>query len=770
MSVNSQIFCEAHGAGPFNQDSEQKIEHERTEKDCNWKEYDPKLHVNNYNESEVDDPDKITEIESLIEIENPQLSGKNIMVNATLASNSISYSVPSRIKGFCSKDDDKGKHNCISSAELDLDGSKLVQFVDVSDYVKESQISKTLKTQTGFQDDCRLSIEETQTTTLKRIRIRPIVSSLEKNDGKFFDGDGNEWKSYDAYFRQDKIQTLEAGTEIKIIGKVIPDPKNQKVTLLISKCSSVEKKDFDISHIESLKQFCQNKTPSEIVDFYCKEFEYFSKIIKRKDVTICGLLTFFSLTHIEFEGSIIAAWLKSLIIGDTTTGKSETVRNLIKLLHGGQIVSGETASTVGLGGTTTQASNSSWFIEWGPLVLQDKKLLAIDGAHKLSREQWATLAESERTGKIQIIKAGKGEAYARTRQIKIMNPIGDDFRTPKTMKSFYYPAQSIVNNLQIQSIARQDIAVFVSDDVSTKELNIQNGQIHDKKLEHLADLLNLVWEQNFKVTFTDDAMQEILSSSIEIQNRFKHDEIPLITNDQKHKMIKMAASLAAMTCSFNEDFSELTIKKEHVQYIHDFINTNYHNSGLDIISENDRDDLDSDSIDAIIFEIKQSLKHREPEVNEKFCKKVLLWCVQKTKFSKEQLTTAFELAETNQYRPLIGTLKNLNLINHRSLTPTSKLIKLAKILLEEKSESEGGINIDDGNNGKDGKTSNLTTVTTVTTPKYDTPPTPTLQGVDIACNRCSTLYKNTVMPLEFMQKRHSENNPGHTLHIVEEEL
>jgi len=626
MSVNPPIFCETHNQGPFNPDSEQKIEHESTEKDCNWKEYDPKLHVNNYNESEVDDPDKITEIENLIEIENPQLSGKNIVVNATLASNSISYSVPSKIKGSCYKDVDKGKHNCVSSAELELDGSKLVQFVDVSDYVKESQLSKTMKKETGFQDDCRLSIEETQTTTLKKIRIRPIVSSLEKNDGKFFDGDGNEWKSYDAYFRQDEIQTLEAGTEIKIIGKVIPDPKNQKVTLLISKCSSVEKKDFDSSRLELLKQFCNNKTPLEIIDFYCREFEKYSKIVKRSDVTICGLLTFFSLNHVKIDGIDTPAWLKSTIIGDSTTGKSETVRNLIKLLRGGQIVSGETASIVGLAGTTTQASNSSWFIEWGPLVLQDKKLLAIDGAHKLSREHWAQLAESERTGKIQIIKAGKGEAYARTRQIKIMNPIGNDFRTPRTMKSFFYPVQSIVNNLQIQTIARQEIVVFVSDDVSPEELNIQNGHMHDKKLEYLSDLRNLVWEQNFKVTFTDDAIQDILSSSIELQKKFKHEEIPLIINDQKQKMFKMAASLAALTCSFNEDFSELTVKKEHVKYIHDFIETNYHNSGLDTISETYRDDLDSDSIDEIIFEVKQSLKKKEPEVDDNFCKDILLWC------------------------------------------------------------------------------------------------------------------------------------------------
>jgi len=55
------------------------------------------------------------------------------------------------------------------------------------------------------------------------------------------------------------------------------------------------------------------------------------------------------------------------------------------------------------------------------------------------------------------------------------------------------------------------------------------------------------------------------------------------------------------------------------------------------------------------------------------------------------------------------------------------------------------------------------------TSKQDTPPSPTLQGVEITCDRCSTVYKNTTLPLEFMQKRHSENNPGHTLYIVGKE-
>jgi len=362
---------------------------------------------------------------------------------------------------------------------------------------------------------------------------------------------------------------------------------------------------------------------------------------------------------------------------------------------------------VGLAGTATQASNNSWFIEWGPLVLQDKKLLAIDGAHKLGREHWAQLAESERTGKIQIMKAGKGEAYARTRQIKIMNPISDDFRTTRTMKSFFYPAQAIVNNLQIQSIARQDLAVFVSDDVTTEDRNIRNGHFTDKKLWYLSDLLSLTWDQNFTVTFEEEAQQEIITVATNLERRFKHDEIPLITNDQKHKIAKLSASLAALTCSFNDDFKELIITREHVQYISNIIETSYHNSGLDIISRNDRDDVDQDTIAEIILKIKHALQKKEPPVDEKYCKDILLWCAQKTKFSKAQIQTAFELAEKNELNPLTAVLRNHNLLDQRKgFIPTSKLIKISRILLEENNQGQEGFLFEHGKDGKDGKTSN----------------------------------------------------------------
>ena len=218
--------------------------------------------------------------------------------------------------------------------------------------------------------------------------------------------------------------------------------------------------EFDSEKVRQLQEKFQARTVTENMDWLTTEFEKYSKIIKRRNVAETGFLTFFSPLYINFEDTNIPSWLKSTIEGDSTTGKSETIRKLIVLLKAGQIVSGEMATVAGLAGASVQASGGQWYVDFGVLPMQDRKLLAVDGAHKLQASELDKLAESERNGKIEIVKASKGEAYTRTRQIKIMNPVDEDRTTTVSMDSFFHPVDCLKNNFQIQSIARIDFCMF----------------------------------------------------------------------------------------------------------------------------------------------------------------------------------------------------------------------------------------------------------------------------------------------------------------------
>jgi len=676
---------------------------------------------------------KIHNLKGLTQIEDPQLAGKLVKVTAVVASNTLSYNVPVKIDVKCFNESED--HKCQKDATINLQEIDLVPFVDVTESKRQKNLQKIVRYY-YFNGSCKLKITEEKSTTLKKLKVRPIVSSLEKNDGKFLDDDGNEWKAYDVYLQQDKIQKLDAGKEIEITGRIIPDPKSQRVTLIISDTHEVDAVNYDLDRIKLLKEFFTTKSVQERVSWITKEFEKYSQIVKRRNVSVCGFLTFFSPITLEFDGKIILGWVKSTVIGDTTTGKSETIKRLITLLQGGQIISGETASVVGLGAVATQSTNQQWFLEFGPLVLQDRRLLAVDGAHQLGKESWATLAEAEREGKLRITKAAKGEGYARTRQIKIMNPLGDDLRTTRPMDSFFYSVQAIQNNLQIQSLARQDLVAFVRDDVNPEDRNKKIQDIHDKRLEELSELLKFVWEQKYDIKFDDDATEEILSKATMLENKFKFDEIPLVTNDQKYKLAKLSTSLAALTCSFNDDFTKLVVTKEHVEYIVKFIEREYHDAGLDVLAGKSHNaKIEDETIDNIVLVIRTALKHKDPEPDDQVCKNILLWVSERNKFTKDELRAKFELARDNELQPLIGALKNEEIINNSrgGFSPTRKGIEVGKYLTKTDLVKGRGSSFGNTRDTNHAKTADFSTSSTPSTAENSSPPQITRKFRCVTC-------------------------------------
>ena len=337
--------------------------------------------------------EKENELNNLSRIEDPTLAQKKIRVAAVIASNAIPYNVPSKLKWECLSEHD---YQCSGELEHELEASEKVSYVEIKEYQRNKNSEMLGYDYGSFGPKCALKVTELENTTIKKIRIRPIVSTLTKKGNKLIDEQGNEWKSYDIYIEQKQVQSLEAGKEIEISGIIIPDPKSQKISLFASKVVSRESMKFNTEKIKVLKDFFKPQTLEESISWVTKEFENYSKIVRRENLTLGVLIAFFSPLIFEFDKKEVTGWAKVTIIGDTTTGKSETVKHAIKLLKGGQMISGETASVAGLGATVTQSTSNQWFVEWGPLVLQDRKLLAIDGAHKLNRNTWAELAESER--------------------------------------------------------------------------------------------------------------------------------------------------------------------------------------------------------------------------------------------------------------------------------------------------------------------------------------------------------------------------------------
>lgn len=240
-----------------------------------------------------------------------------------------------------------------------------------------------------------------------------------------------------------------------------------------------------------------------------------------------------------------------------------------------------------------------------------------------------------------------------------MNPVDDDRITTVSMDSFFHPVDCLKNNFQIQSIARIDLACFVSDDVGALERNIQNNSTYDPMLEDMSELLRLVWSMKYTVKITDEALQEILKQSTELENKFKTEQIPLITNDQKYKLVKLSASLACLTCSFNETFDVVTVTDEHVKYISEMIDVEYTKAGLDEVVRKTR----HGSIDLeILYEIIKDIGKKINDDDKDTVMDLLLWLAETGKFSKDGLKEQFDLTRDGQLNPLVGYLTDKKII------------------------------------------------------------------------------------------------------------
>ena len=673
----------------------------------------------------MSDEREILKLEHLIALEAPELTRRTIKVKAVIASNTVSYNVPLELQETCTAATAGEDHDCEGSATLIIEERDMPAFVDIVDTRRENKCSELAAKDNNFTDKCHLEVSEKKHTTLKRLRVRPIVEALEVQDGKVTDSYGNEYKHYDIYLMQNKVKEFEPGKQVELTGLVIPDPKTQKITLIARDAHVSEDEQIDMAKLRELHTMFSDRTTEDSIDWIVAEFQKFSKITKRYNVAAATLLAFFSPYRFEFDGKVIPGWSKIAIDGDSTTAKSETVKQMIRLLRAGQIVSAETASVAGLAAAATQTSSNQWFVEYGPLVLQDKKLLAIDGAHKLSAEQWASLAEAQRSGVIKLTKAAKGEAHARTRQILIMNPIGQDRRTTRTVNSFFYPVQVLTSNLDVVTIARIDLAVFVkAEDVSAEDVNREMKETEDQRLHRLSELVKLIWQQKFDFHFDQDALEQVFCEATRLYNKFRCAEIPLMSIDMKYKLARLSIACAALTCSFNDDFSVLTIKKEHVEYVSKFLETEYHSAGLDIISEKTHNgEIDSETATEIVNKVKDALKDRIPVVDDNFCRDLLVWIAEQTSsFTREQLRYKFSLADKHELRPLLALLQTEGLLEQvKGFRPTSHAIKLGKYFANlanfanvkksilpipvSSNDVGGDISHDYGKHGNDGKES-----------------------------------------------------------------
>jgi hypothetical protein len=175
-------------------------------------------------------------------IEDPQMAGKPVIVEAIVASTSMAYLVPSKVKAVA-QDEDGFDYEIVKNIE-ERDPVN-IHLIGVNEGAKYRRLKRFL----GISRDAE--IHELGRRTIYRLRVRPPVFTLEKKNERIVDEQGFEYKSFDIFIVSDKPITFQPSALVKIAGVPLPNPKTQQTTILAYKVDFPEDAlSFDIEAAE----------------------------------------------------------------------------------------------------------------------------------------------------------------------------------------------------------------------------------------------------------------------------------------------------------------------------------------------------------------------------------------------------------------------------------------------------------------------------------------------------------------------------------------
>ncbi len=304
------------------------------------------------------------------------------------------------------------------------------------------------------------------------------------------------------------------------------------------------------------------------------EFSNLSYIYGREDVFHIMDLAYLSVLNYQIDGrEIEKGWSESLILGDSSTGKTQTAKFLMNHYQCGELVSAESATLSGLLASVTHSSGTGWILQWGALPLNDKRLVVVEETSGLKVEHIALLTQV-RSGSAIVKKVVDDKIDSRTRIIWISNARVNDIPVDHKL----YPV-TLIKELfgNLEDIRRLDNAIILSNsDIPLQQRQKKSVNFIPKYSSQLChNLVMFAWSRKVgDIYISNEIDKYIFKKSIELVNTYS-EAIPLIeSGDIQQQVTRASISNAVRVFSLNKD-DKLVVQKDHVDGYIDLINRVY---------------------------------------------------------------------------------------------------------------------------------------------------------------------------------------------------
>lgn len=369
---------------------------------------------------------------------------------------------------------------------------------------------------------------------------------------------------------------LQPNGQYEMVGKLVPHPKTQQATLLVS--NYVPSKD-DLSNFKLT-------TPEDLGWFYPRELsvagleEKFNEIYDDLAFNVTQIygrhgmhfvtdLAYHSVLNFRFDGKTTKGCVETLIVGDSGQGKSEVVQRLQDHYGVGTRFDCKNATVAGILGGMVQMGER-WFAQWGIIPTNDQMLVFMEEMKGMPQEVLDKLTDMRSYQVAEITKIGRQWRHqARVRLIGTSNP-----RSNLSIAQYSYGIGALLELVGApEDLRRFDIAMIAAKGEVAEKV-IQTKQADRQFVEHKynSDLCrNLVlwaWTRGEDDTkFVHDSTQTVFDMTSDLCKEFT-DAIPLVDHGtMRLKLARMSIAVAARTFSHREDnYDTLEVYPCHVEF------------------------------------------------------------------------------------------------------------------------------------------------------------------------------------------------------------
>lgn len=572
------------------------------------------------------DSSETVPVVSLAASSNAKYTGKRLRIPVLVAGKETSpYIFPSKVRLSCSV---YGEENKLCATCSLYGGMKRdLQFTSASNAILTligcpSNIQMgILRSMAGANTKCKYGdMDIVQYGNLEAIHMIP------KADVGFGFAKQQEYVQRTGYMIGDALPT---NRRYSIVGYMHPDPETQRATYVFDEAMP-EKGLLDELEItpevyEKLKIFqpSENQTvASKFKEIHADLERNITYIWERRKVAYATDLVYHSVISFYFQEQLVKrGWVECLVIGDSGQAKTTLIERLMVHYRAGELLSGESSKRTGLVYNLQQSgSRGNWSLMWGAMPINDGGLVTIDELSGMSEDDLAKMSDVRSSGIAKVSGVITAETTARTRMIFISNP-----RNGRQLKAENYGVSAVLKLWgKAEDVRRLDFAVGVAS--GEVDPDIVNKSISDMPpIPHVytSDLCNLrvmwAWSRRPEnVSFDDDAAELILREASRMGKQYT-SRIPLVEPaDQRLKIARL--SISAAICMFStEDGENVIVKKEHVQFVVDFLNEQYNSKALGYDRFSMDDFENSDTTDASMTRLRKefiSIPFIEAEVSD----------------------------------------------------------------------------------------------------------------------------------------------------------